>query len=489
MIAAFAALLALQATPVPAYWDELKPGPHAVGFTQRWTIDSTRRLPGGARYGLRFRPLLMNIWYPARASKAKPQPYADYFTGAIRAAFGSGVDGYAPALVKYQRETAWFELARTEQDSTEPELARRIGALLRAPSYARRDAPRARLSGRVVVYTSGSGSSMDDNVVLCEYLASHGYTVIGSAFPSEDSSFATSLYDRSRPRDIARLLMELPRHGFPVQEVMAIGHSSGAQALQWYATDPSAPIDAILSLDTTQDYAMLSDNSWAYTKEMIRERRAVHIPIMFVADRTALFELADSLAWTRRTLVTLPPIGHNDFISQGNIRQQLMQGLPGSDSAARVTAARSYRALVEYIRHWIRAFPDSTPAATGPLSTLVLPLGEKFPPRLTDSVGTARELRHLFATAGAEEFAQLAIAARQGGSGIASNSVLMMIMVDAIRRGAPERARAAYRNLLGRDSTVGGIPAAMESRAKLFASFGAKEIASEWRTLRKALVE
>lgn len=489
MLIALATALALQATPVPAYWGDLKPGPHPVGFTQTWIIDSTRRLPAGERYGLKYRPILMNIWYPARKANKYPQKYGVYFAMAQVATRNYEVRAYANALIRYQWETAWYELAKAERDSTEPVLAGRINALLSGNSFSYRDAKRGALSGRVIVYTSGSGSSMDDNVVLCEYLASHGYTVLGSAFPSEDSSFATSLYDRSRPRDIARMLMELPRRGFPVKEVIAIGHSAGAQALQWYATDPSAPIDAILSLDTTQDYAMLSDNSWAYAKDMIRDRDRVHTPILFVADRSALFELADSLAWASRTLLTVPPMGHNDFISQGIIRRQLMQGLPGDDTTARTTAATAYLALVDYLHRWIRAFPDSVPAASGPLIMQRLPVGEKFPTLRADTVRTARELRHLFATSTAEEFAQRAVRARQDSTGIASNGVLMMIMVDAVRRGAPERARVAYRQLLARDSTVRDIPAVMQSRATLFRSFGAKQIADDWDSLQKVFVE
>lgn len=50
----------------------------------------------------------------------------------------------------------------------------------------------------VVVYTQGARGSMDDNVVLCEFLASRGYLVIGSAFPEEDNAtFHTNSSDES----------------------------------------------------------------------------------------------------------------------------------------------------------------------------------------------------------------------------------------------------------------------------------------------------
>ena len=36
-----------------------------------------------------------------------------------------------------------------------------------------------------MIYHGGYGSSFEDNSVLCEYLASHGYVVFGSAFQDE----------------------------------------------------------------------------------------------------------------------------------------------------------------------------------------------------------------------------------------------------------------------------------------------------------------
>ncbi|HWA15810.1 MAG TPA: hypothetical protein VG817_05215 [Gemmatimonadales bacterium] len=493
MFVTLAVLGWLWGSPAPSYWGTLRPGPHPVGFTQLWVTDSTRRLPGGSKFGLTHRPVLLNIWYPARPARAAAMPYDDYFQGAIRVARAPGLRRYASELMAYQRATAWRELARAERDSTEPTLARRIEALFRNPAYARRDLPRAELNGNIIVYTSGAGSSMDDNVVLCEYYASLGFTVVGSAFPEEDNTtFNTNGSDRSRPRDIARMLMELPRQGFPVSHVTAIGHSAGAQALLWATADPSLPVDAVLSLDTTEDYSMLSDRSWSYfTDDLVRRRHDVKLPIMFVADREGLFELADSLVDSRRTLVTVPDLGHNDFISQGNISRQLHAGLPDADSSGQVAAETGYRALLEYALAWMAAVRagEEPPATASPLAMTVIPPGTRFPALGSDPVGSARELRHLYAVADAGEFARRFGLARVADRHLASRSVLTMILVDGIRRGAPARAREVYRLLLAQDSTLEEIPAFMESRAKLFQRIGATEIAAEWRSLRLALID
>lgn len=484
-------LLATQATPTPPYWAALKPGPHPVGFSQQWIMDSTRRLPQGERYGLRLRPVLLNLWYPASRPGGRPMPYGDYFDGAIRAADRvGGLARYAEALVGFERRVAWEELARAEPDSTPPDLRARLERFLNGPTFAFRDAAPAPAVG-VVVYTQGSRSSMDDNVVLCEYLASRGYLVVGSAYPEEGGAdFATSARDESRPRDIRWLLLTLQRLGIAVPSVTVIGHSAGAQAMLRFATDPSAPVDAIVSLDTTQDYAMLSDRTWSYyTDRVIEERAGIRVPMVVAAGPEALFELADSLSASPRWLVTVPDLDHNDFISQGQIRRQLLDDQAAEARQSRAAAARSYRGLVEFLGDWLDAqrATDRGGSLRGaaPLRVSVVPSGIRFPEVGSRTPSDARELRHLFGTLAPDQFAELALQLRKRDSVAAGNQVLMMLLVDAVRRGDAAHGVAAYQALLAREPAVAGIRTAIERRAALFERLRATREAEEWRALAR----
>lgn len=477
--------LALQAA-TPSYWPAMTPGRHAVGFAQRWTIDSTRRLPNGPR-GLPFRPVLMNVWFPSSGG-GTAMTYDDYFSGTVRAAgSNASLAEYAKALVAYERDIAWFELARTSRDSTPAPLREGIERLFRSRALPRRDATRPRGTFDVVIYTQGSRSSMDDNVVLCEYLASRGYLVVGSAFPQEDNSnFHTNATDESRQRDVRRLLLEVRRMpGVVVRSVTVIGHSAGAQAMQAFAADPSAPIDAVLSLDTTQDYAMLTDRSWAYfTDPVSSARHSLRTPIMFVAGPEALFELADSLRNAPRWLVVAPNLDHNDFISQGIIGRSLTP----TDSASRA-ASISYVALVAYLTDWLDASVQARPQmrAKGPLTSLYLAAGDSAPPLTSTAPRTAREVRHLFATATPDIFAERVQQTRSANGEVASNDVLTMLLADAVRRGNSDRARAMYDALTARDTSTRRISARIESRARLYDRIGAKSTAEEWRAILRAL--
>jgi hypothetical protein len=272
--------------------------------------------------------------------------------------------------------------------------------------------------------------------------------------------------------------------------VTLIGHSAGAQVMQLFASDASAPIDAGISLDTTQDYAMLTDDTWAYyTDSVISRRRQVRIPIMFVAGPDALFELADSLVRSRRTLVTVPDVRHNEFISQGVIRKQVHAGLTGDDPTGRDAAARAYVALVGYIGSWLaaRAAPtDDAPAASLPLQVAHVPPGEVFPLLDEGPPRSARQLRHLFGVAAPGVLAERVVQARKTHPEAVSNQALMMLLVHTVRRGDAARARAIYDALAALEPDVSRVPELIEARATLFERIGASVEAAEWRNLLKA---
>lgn len=282
----------------------------------------------------------------------------------------------------------------------------------------------------------------------------------------------------------AKLAEVLPAGPHPV---MVIGHSAGAQAGFLMLTDPSAPIDALLSLDTTQDYAGLSDRSWAYfTDRAVAARADIRVPILFAAGPGALFELADSLAASPRTLMTVPEIGHNDYISQGVLRRHL--AADSTRAAAREAATRGYRALAEYLGRWIDAVvAGASPPATATSGLVVSTVGLGVRGPSAEEPRTARHLRHMFATAPAAGFADAFLSMRRADPEVGSSQVLMMLAADAARRGDTARAKAALGAVRQRDSAAAAVDRIIEDRAKLFESIGAADLAREWFGLLRLL--
>jgi hypothetical protein len=103
-----------------------------------------------------------------------------------------------------------------------------------------------------------------------------------------------------------------------------VGHSGGAQAALAFRSQKNSVVDAVVSLDTTQDYYSMADPRWKYLKDTAGKNGAnLNCPILMAANPHAFFQLADTLKSARRYYLTIKDLDHNDFISQGGIHKDL----------------------------------------------------------------------------------------------------------------------------------------------------------------------
>ena len=213
----------------------------------------------------------------------------------------------------------------------------------------------------------GAGSSFEDNAVFCEFLASHGFIVLGSAFQDQSGkSFNTDNREGSA-KDIAFLIAYARQQPhIDWNHIGLVGHSAGAQASLAYRSHPGSPVDALVSLDTTQDYHGVSDPFWHFTPEVVKNAKNIDCPLLMVAGPNAFFELADSLQCAERYYLTLSGMDHNDYIAQGGIHNdrlyQLHLGVVALSADARakekagVEKSKSgYEALCVYILRFFEA--------------------------------------------------------------------------------------------------------------------------------------
>jgi len=353
----------------PPLWGKLSAGLHPVGYKSLWQLDYSRRYnmtfddkttyaPGKAP-----RPILINIWYPAKAngSDAKMR-HREYFE----------ILSSDPQLTKFSSKLVEFNLSvlgkelfnKPFKELNEPERPL-LNQFLDTPTQAIRNAPPADGTFPLVIYHSGHGSSFEDNSVLCEFLASHGYVVLGSAYQKPDgSSFGVDGHLTSA-RDIEFLIAyarQMP--GVDWNHVGIIGHSGGAHAALVYRAQTNCAADAIVSLDTTQDYYSLADNRWEdMTTTVLKNRKNMTGPLLMAANPHGFFQLADSLWHARRYYLTIKNLDHNDFISQGVIAKTLRYGRQTSnqpadevqDKASLDAVQVAYEALCIYILRFLDA--------------------------------------------------------------------------------------------------------------------------------------
>jgi dienelactone hydrolase len=366
------ALPGLATAQAPPLWGKLSPGPHAVGFRTLWRLDYSRR------YNMTFadrttyatgkapRPILVNLWYPAKlAATGEPMRHRDYLE--IRSS-EPPLARFSAELVGFNRAVIAQELLGKPAAGLDDREKRLLNEFLDTRTASRRDAPAAGGRFPLVIYHAGHGSSFEDNVVLCEFLASHGYVVLGSAFQRPDgSSFGvdgkqTSVADMHFLVAYARRLANVDW-----EHVGVVGHSGGAHAALVFRAQGGCPADAVVSLDTTQDYHGLTDTRWEeMTTPVVWNCKNMTGPLLMVANPHAFFELADSLSGARRYYFTIKDLGHNDFIAQGvigrGLRDRLRAARPGPPSDdeveehAQLPAVRSaYEALCVYILHFLDA--------------------------------------------------------------------------------------------------------------------------------------
>ncbi|MGC4043373.1 MAG: hypothetical protein QM758_06180 [Armatimonas sp.] len=363
----------------PPLWQGLTPGAYSCGFKSLWKLDYGRSYPRRAEGDSALeppdkspRPILINLWYPTNHSETNtPMAYEDYLNietdEPLIASFSQELQKYASQKRAHYTLPLW---PPKEIEDWTLEEKQAFEQLLQAPTGAYRDAVAAEGKFPLVLFHAGYGSSFEDNTVMCEFLVSHGYVVIGSAFQQIDGTSFNVESRGATAGDIPFLITFA--HGLPFVDwnhIGMIGHSGGAQVAIEYQTVPGCAVDATVSLDTTEDYCGLDMPGWSAMRSAVKNARADLIrPILFTANPEAGFEMVDSMTATPRYLFTTDSLGHDGFVSVQSLGcwVQLKAASDAErpeiqDKANRVW--NRFQALCETVLHFLDATLKNEPDA------------------------------------------------------------------------------------------------------------------------------
>lgn len=292
----------------PLLWGTLKAGRFRVGFRPRFVRDPSRswEMTASQDHALQAdpggRPIQFNTWYPAAASRAgRPMYLADY-------SMQSPTPGYE-LLSRVMNARADWRVAPTR--SEEMRLKAVLGA---APANERFP---------VVLMFGGLGDDMNSNVVMAEFLASHGMVVVSVSLlgPSSEDTGPSGGSDgvETTVRDMEYVLSIVRRYAYVDSgRVAALGHSIGAvQALVLAAR--SGLVATVVGLDGTYGFKGLAQtvtgavgfNADRFAGALLDARRAEGVGGAEL-DNTVL----ESLRYGERWQVALPQMQHNDFTSR-----------------------------------------------------------------------------------------------------------------------------------------------------------------------------
>ncbi|MDQ3818164.1 MAG: tetratricopeptide repeat protein [Acidobacteriota bacterium] len=208
----------------------------------------------------------------------------------------------------------------------------------------------------LIVYSAGLNNSSQDNVVLCEYLASHGYVVVtvpqlGPTSLDVNLRFQSPLDLETQALDLQFAIGAL--HDFPSidhHRLGVIGYSvGGVVALDLVMR--SGDVDAVVTLDPTfgvAPYIKLATGSPFYNPTMMR----VPLLYMYKVEPATNLAVSDALKYSNRYRLELAGMLHQDFSSF----PMFAAHAAATPTRNPETAKRGYQTVCRYVLNFLDAY-------------------------------------------------------------------------------------------------------------------------------------
>ncbi len=337
------------AAQTPALWGHLNSGPYEVGFRFIYQQDYSRGwrakedANGYPQGETRGRPIRISVWYPAKTRAHAPRMlYKDYMpSGAVGAIFAE----LNASLAKRDIDNLRSNLKGQEFD----------GLMLTRTAAVRSAAPRDG-AYPLIVYSAGLNNSSQDNVVLCEYLASHGYVVV--TVPQLGATSLDVNLKFQSPPDLETQALDLQFavgavHDFPAidhHRLGVIGYSvGGVVALDLVMRN--SDVDAVVTLDPTFGVAPYIGMA---TGSPFHDPARMRVPLLYMyrVEPATNLAVSDALKYSNRYRLELAGMLHQDFSSFP------MFGARSAATPTRnpETAQRGYQTVCRYVLNFFDAY-------------------------------------------------------------------------------------------------------------------------------------
>jgi hypothetical protein len=336
--AVVAAVIAVACGPAaaqdPLLWGSLKPGSHAVGYRNLYELDHTRQ------YDPEFatdptkppvhkpRPIYICAWYPAQKTDAKPMEYRHYLDVSSDDAL------IAPFVMRLSRHVVNVvsdTTVGTEPTNRTPAETAAFERLMATRTFAVKDARPAEGRFPVVLNHAGLNGVSDDNSVLFELLASHGYVVLSSAYQNyyaEGVGIGSDLHTSFRDLEfLSRYARGLPFAD--ADRLGAMGHSWGAIAALHWAALPDSPLQAFVTLDSGFEYGSVEESGIEPLMFHMRTNKGnIRAAALRFSGRATLktnFDfLEPHLKYAPDYRAAVTGLTHNDYLTHGAIGPALL---------------------------------------------------------------------------------------------------------------------------------------------------------------------
>jgi hypothetical protein len=341
----------------PLLWGNLKPGPYAVGYRHLYRLDHTRqydpefvtdptKLPAH-----KPRPIYICVWYPAQKTDARPMEYRQYLDVS---ADDASIAPFAKRLSCHVVTEVSEGTVGTQPANRTPAETAAFERLLATKTFAVKDASPAEGRFPVVLNHAGLNGVADDNSVLFELLASHGYVVLASAyqnFYAEGVGISSDLHTSFRDMEfLSRYARELPFAD--ADRLGAMGHSWGAIAVLHWAALPDSPLQAFVTLDSGFEYGAIEDSGLEPLIFHMRTNKGnIRAAALRFSGRPTLKTnfsfLEPHLKYAPDYQAEVAGLTHNDYLTHGAIGPALLPGKwPDPEGVRRTNYDRICRHIV-----------------------------------------------------------------------------------------------------------------------------------------------
>ena len=324
------------------FWADLEPGAHAVGFRVADTVDATRSFPAPSG-GMQPRPMRLYVWYPARAGSGAPITTASLIPEFVP--FGGVL---APAdLEAFGRQFMSIRLGSTPDAPVADSVVDRLRA---TPLFARADAAPAEGQFPVVLFPPGSPLSMP---VTAEYLASHGFIVVGMAHRAhntvESREFTPNPRNTEAEADDLAFALGAARgwRNADARRLGVVGYSSSSLSNLAFAFQSRAPL-AVAAFEGWEAWtagqqhvqgARFFDPASFRSAYLLLEKQPEEASPAF--RKTS--EFFDSIRFAPRWRVSFEGASHGDFST-------LRVALPEAPAALAHTFTRAHEYLLAFLQ-------------------------------------------------------------------------------------------------------------------------------------------
>lgn len=357
---------------VPILWGTLTPGHEVVGFRRMFVADrsrtwiQTRALDGTFTPDRNGRPIQINLWYPAAPTASPPMHLEDY------------VEQSAPEAFSALNHEMLLRNRDSVGEPFSPEATRQLRAMSMAGHL---DATPA--SGRrpLVLLAGGLSADINVNVVLAEYLASHGYAVASVSLLGHDaeamSPARTNANTEAGVRDLEVAIATLCQaKDVDCDHIGVAGHSLGAvQAV--LLGQRHRNVMAVVAMDGT--YAF-KGNETALTGADGFDAKASRYALLDLRRRQGMqsadlnFAPIDGMRHADRTYVQLNAMHHSDFTSFSMTADAMRLPIKAEYNGSgwnRATARQGYELSARIVLAFFDEHVKADPAAAAQLASLL----------------------------------------------------------------------------------------------------------------------